>query len=88
MARTLTRRKTYSFPENLKKELLHLSNNGLVVDFSNTIKNKNYIRIPINVTGNFSDMDDIYNCSKSHIGCANYSAILVHKNKGWVINYI
>jgi len=36
----------------------------------------------------FINMDDMYNDLKRHIERARYSAKLVHKNKGWTIEYV
>lgn len=87
MASTSKRRKIYTICDELKLQLLSLADNGLLIDFSNILWCERSIEIPIYTIGKFINMDAMYNDLKRHIGCANYSAKLVHKNKSWAIKY-
>ncbi|WP_047153058.1 hypothetical protein [Aneurinibacillus tyrosinisolvens] len=88
MVSTSKRRKIYPFPEEVKKQLLSLAVNGLLIDFSNILKADKSIEIPIYTIGKFLDMDAMYNDLRRHIGRSRYTARLVHKNKKWSIDYV
>ncbi|RAK13854.1 hypothetical protein B0I26_1464 [Anoxybacillus vitaminiphilus] len=87
MVSTSKRRKIYAFSEELKQVLFSLAVDGLLIDFSNTLRSSNSIEIPIYTIGKFIDMDEMYNGLRRHIGRSRYSAKLVHKNKKWSIDY-
>jgi hypothetical protein len=88
MASTSKRRKIYPMSEDLKKELLRLAENGLLLDFSRILKSSNSIEIPIYCIGKFINMDYMYNNLERHINLSKYSACLVHKNKRWFVDYV
>lgn len=88
MVSTSKRRKIYPFPKELKGELMNLAKDGLLIDFSNTLKSSKSIEIPIYCIGKFLNMDDMYNDLKRHIKRSKYSARLFHENKKWFIDYI
>lgn len=67
---TSKRRKIYPFSEEVKKELLHLSKDGLLIDFNNFLKLERSIEIPIYCIGKFLDMDEMYNDLQRHISRA------------------
>lgn len=75
-------------PEEIKGRLLKLADKGLLIDFSNIIKDGRAVEIPIYTIGKYLDMDEMYNGLRQHIGCAKYSARLIHKNKTWSIQYV
>lgn len=85
---TSKRRKIYPFSNDVKKELLNLANDGLLIDFNNFAKCDKSIEVPIYTIGKFLDMDEMYNNLQRNISRASYSAYLVHKNKKWDIKYI
>lgn len=88
MVSTSKKRKIYPMSEEIKEQLLKLAVNGLLIDFSNILKDYKTIEIPIYTIGKFLDMDEMYNGLKQHIGRSKYSARLIHKNKSWVIDYV
>ncbi len=88
MVSTSKRKKIYPLLEDLKEKLITLAENGLLIDFSNILKAKNSIEIPIYCIGKFVNMDDMYNDLKRLINSSKYSARLVHKNKQWVLEYV
>lgn len=87
MASTSKKRKIYDFDEEEKLKLLSLAKDGLIIDFSNILRQVKSIEIPIYTIGKFIDMDEMYNGLKRHRGRSKYSAWLVHKNKKWTIEY-
>lgn len=88
MASTSKRRRIYPLSQEVKSNLMSLAEDGLLIDFSNTLKLNRTIEIPIYSIGKFLDMDDMYNDLERHIGRSKYSARLVHRNKKWVIDYV
>jgi hypothetical protein len=82
---TNKRRRIYPFPEDLKVKLITLAEDGLVIDFSKTLRWEKTIEIPIHCIGKFLDMDDMYHNLERHIYHSKYSAWLVHKDKNWKI---
>ena len=83
-----SRRVINPISDDIKKQLLVLAENGLLIDFSNIMKYNRGIEIPIYTIGKFLDMDEMYNNLKRNIERANYSAKLIYKNKEWKIEYI
>ena len=83
-----SRNKIYPISEEVQNRLLKLAENGLLIDFNNIIKDARTIEIPIYAIGKFISMDEMYSGLKQHIGRAQYSAKVVHKNKNWTIDYI
>lgn len=88
MTSTSKRRKIYTMNDKLKSQLLSMAEDGLLIDFNNILRYERSIEIPIYKIGMFINMDDMYNDLKRHIERARYSAKLVHKNKGWTIEYV
>ena len=88
MVSTSKRRRIYPLSSDLKKNLMSLAENGLLIDLSNISKVNNTIEIPIYCIGKFLNMDDMYNDLKRHISRSKFSARLVHRNKEWVIDYL
>ncbi len=86
---TSKRRKIYPIPDDLKRQLISLAENGLLIDFSNfMIFDNRTIEIPIYTIGKFLNMDEMYNDLIKHVSNAKYSAKLVQKNKSWKIDYV
>ena len=85
MVSTSKRRKVYPFSEEIKEQILNLTDQGLIIDFSNVLTNSTSIEIPIHTIGKFSNMDEMYNGLRRHISRSSFSAKLIHKNKEWRI---
>jgi hypothetical protein len=85
---TNKRRRIYPFTEDLKAKLIELSEDGLLVDFSKTLRQEKTIEIPIHCIGKFLDMDMMYNDLERHIYRSKYSARLVQKDKKWTIDWV
>lgn len=80
------RRKIYPVPEDVKKKLLTLAVDGLLIDFNGIQQNERSIWIPIYTIGKLLNMSEMYNNLQKYLHRSNYKAHLVHSNKTWQIS--
>jgi hypothetical protein len=79
----IKRKKINPLDDLLNTQLLTISENGLLIDFCNTIKFERIIEIPIYAIGKFDNMDKMYNDLNKHIDQCKYSARLCYKKNIW-----
>jgi hypothetical protein len=72
---TNKRRKIYPLSKDLKKQLINLAIDGLLIDFNNIFKDGKVIQVPIYIIGKFTNMDEMYNDLNRHISCCKYSLL-------------
>lgn len=80
---TNKRRKIYPMGEDIKKELLELTKQGLLIDFSQIYRDKSSISLNIYAIGHFTDMDEMYNNLERNKQKASVRGTLEHTNKAW-----
>ncbi len=82
---TNKKRKIYPMDEEIKTELLKLTQKGMLIDFSNIIRDSKLICINFYAIGHFSDMDEMYNNREHSKNKADRKGTITHTNKGWKI---
>lgn len=82
----LRKRKLVNMDDDIKKELLKLSEDGLLIEVHRIGKDERNVWIPIYTIGNFTNMDNMYNDLDRHKFNAKYKGFLEHKNKKWILD--
>ena len=82
---TNKRRKIYPINEEIKDELFELTKKGLLIDFSNTHRDKQSISLNFYAIGSFTDMDEMYNNLERNKCKADIKGTIEHKSKTWRI---
>ncbi|BBI35099.1 oxalate:formate antiporter [Cohnella abietis] len=66
-------------------QLVSFAKEGLLIDFSKTIKSRTGLEIPLNVIGKIKNFDDVYNNMERHKARAKSEHWLKYKESQWVI---
>lgn len=82
---TNKRRKIYPMAEEIKDELLEMTKNGLLIDFSSIYRDDRSIGLRFYTIGHFTDMDEMYNNLERNKHRAEITGSLEHRNKAWKI---
>jgi hypothetical protein len=80
---TNKRRKIVPMDEQMKNQLLELTKDGLLIDFSSIYRDSRTIGLRYYTIGHFTDMDEMYNNLERNIYRGKISAYLEHSNKKW-----
>ena len=80
------RRKIYPMDEDVKNEILKLTEKGLLIDFSNTYTDNKCIGLNYYTIGHYEDMDEMYNNLERNKRRADVKGTIEHKNKIWKVN--
>ncbi|MFC6464124.1 hypothetical protein ACFP65_03775 [Marinilactibacillus sp. GCM10026970] len=83
---TNKRRKIYPMDESIKSQLLELTNQGLLIDFSNIYRDNKEISLHYYVVGHYQNMDEMYHDLERNKQTAKTKGYIEHKNKKWTIH--
>jgi len=82
---TNKRRKIYPMDEDIKYQILELTKEGLLIDFSDIYRGNKCISLNYYTIGHYEDMDEMYNNLERNKKKAKIKGSMEHKNKTWKI---
>jgi hypothetical protein len=85
---TNKKRKIYPMDKEVKDKLFELTQNGLLIDFSNVYRDDKSISLYFYVIGEYQDMDEMYNNLERNKNRASIKGRVEHRSKAWKIYFL